>query len=168
MVEGLSITDEARDDHAGVEAVVGAAFPTDAEARLVAVLRQAGHATVSLVARLRGDLVGQVLFSPVTIEADGQTLARGLGLAPVSVAPPHQRNGIGSALIRTGLERAAQVVPFCVVLGDPGYYARFGFRPASVFGVTSEYDAGDAFMMRVFGATPPSGLLRYSEPFRSR
>jgi putative acetyltransferase len=167
MLEGLSIDAETSADHSAVHDIVVAAFPTEAEARLVTALRAANLVEISLVARLREQPVGHVMFSPVTIEADGAVVAKGLGLAPVAVSPAHQRVGIGSALIRTGLEQAAQRATFCVVVGEPAYYARFGFRPASAAGITSEYDAGDAFMLRVFAAAPPAGLARYSEPFRS-
>ena len=107
-----AIEPEQPDDIAAVRAVHVAAFPTDGEANLVDALRANGHAIVSLVARSRGstataaghDIVGHVLFSPVTIERDGVVIAHGLGLAPLAVLPAWQGQGVGSALARAGLD----------------------------------------------------------------
>ena len=73
-----------------------------------------------------------------------------MGLAPMAVAPLHQRRGIGSALVRAGVDEARQLgVDVVAVLGHPTYYPRFGFSPASRFSITCEYDVPDeAFMVR--------------------
>ena len=162
-------------DHDAVEAVVRAAFPTPAEAALVAALRAAGDAVVSLVAERctpgdAGGVVGHVLFSPVTVlPRDGVRTACGLGLAPLAVAPPAQRRGIGGALVRAGLDACrARGSGFVVVLGDPAYYARFGFMRASDAGVGNEYGADAEFMLLelVPDALPPGGgLARYAPAF---
>ena len=120
-------------DAAAIHAVHASCFPTDVEARLVDALRAAGRLTASFVAEVGGQIVGHIAFSPVSA-ASG---AVGVGLAPVAVLEPHQRQGIAADLIRTGL-RACQEAGFrwAVVLGDPAYYARFGFRPADSFGLS--------------------------------
>lgn len=124
-----------------------AAFPGQEEAALVDALRAAAAPLISLVAEEDGRILGHILFSPVTIE--GRAAGLWMGLAPMAVSPDRQRSGIGSALIEAGLdacrELGAEVV---VVLGHlEYYYPRFGFLPASGFGVRSEYpNAGDAFM----------------------
>jgi putative acetyltransferase len=153
-------------DAAAVARVHEAAFPTDAEARLVALLRDAGKATVSLVAVTEGRVVGHVLFSPVTIHGSPTV---GLGLAPVAVLPECQRRGVGSRLIEAGLDvcRGAGV-PFAVVLGHPDYYPRFGFRRASERGLGNEYGADEAFMVLELlpGSLPAGGgLVRYATEF---
>src|SRR5688500_8161777 len=126
------IETERSEDYAGIRAVHLAAFPTPVEADLVDRLRANGRAVVSLVAHESDTVVGHVLFSPVAIHAvDGSrdtVLANGLGLAPVAVLPEFQGCGVGAALIGAGIARCRESgVPFVVVLGEPAYYARFGF-----------------------------------------
>src|SRR5262249_60709592 len=89
---------EEADDAAGIFAIHAAAFPTDAEARLVDALRAAGRLAISLVAEDDGRVVGHVAFSPVSV--GGAT--GGLGLAPLAVAPGSQRRGIGGGGVRAG------------------------------------------------------------------
>jgi putative acetyltransferase len=154
-------------DIAAVREVHLAAFPTDAESRLVDALRASGRAIVSLVAEVRGEVLGHVLLSPVELDPKGPL--RGAGLAPVAVLPGHQRRGIGGALIRAGLARCAALgLDFVVVLGDPGYYGRFGFRRASDLGLGNEYGADEAFGVLElrpgsFGGT--RALVRYAPEF---
>ncbi len=89
-------------------------------------LRRSGALTVSLIAVLDGQVVGHIAFSPVSL-SDGSTDWYGLG--PLSVAPEHQRRGIGQALVREGLSQLRVLgAKGCVLVGDPGYYRRFGFR----------------------------------------
>src|SRR4051794_27169364 len=97
-----TIRPESLDDIAAVEAVHRAAFPTEAEARLVNRLRESGQARVALVAEVDGAVVGHVVFSPVSI-VGATTLGPGLGLAPLAVSPGFQGRGVGSALVREGL-----------------------------------------------------------------
>jgi putative acetyltransferase len=143
MASSAVIRPERAADVQAVRAIHCAAFPTDAEARLVDALRAAGEALVSLVAERGGAVVGHILFSPVTLDPPGPV---GAGLAPVAVHPSWQRRGIGGLLVREGLSAcAAKGIAFVVVLGDPGYYGRFGFRRASARGLSNEYGADAAF-----------------------
>ncbi len=125
------IRKEVPTDVSSIEAVTVAAFldvahTNHTEQHIVNALRRSGALTISLVAELDGVLVGHVALSPVRI-GDGST--NWFGLGPISVLPAHQRRGVGSALMAAALaalrHRGAQG---CVVLGDPGYYGRFGFR----------------------------------------
>lgn len=163
------IREEGPGDAAGVRAVVEAAFPTPAEARLVDLLRARRKTVVSLVAEADGCIVGLVLFSPVTIDAPSGVVATGLGLAPVAVHPGRQRKGIGRRLIERGLAACRRVnQPFVVVLGDPSYYQRFGFRPARLWGIANEYRAEDEFMvieLRPGGIPAGGGLAKYTAEF---
>ena len=126
-------------DEAAVRAVHRSAFPGDTEARLVDAIRANGNATVSLVAVADGRVAGHVLFSPVEVEGE-----RGLGLAPVAVLPDLQGKGIGGELIKAGIRACRELgAKFIVVLGEPRYYKRFGFRATHL---GNEYGAGDEFM----------------------
>ena len=143
----MSIRPEQPSDEAAVRDVLLRAFDGPAEAGLVDRLRAAGAATVSLVAELEGVVVGYILFSPVEIEG-AESNASGVGLAPMAVLPDHQRSGIGSELVRAGLARCRELGEVrVVVLGHPTYYPRFGFVPASTFGIGSEYDVPDDVFM---------------------
>lgn len=119
------------------------AFGSTAEATLVDQLRANGKAIVSLVAVEDDQIVGHILFSEVALGD-----ATIIGLAPVAVLPSHQKQGIGALLINEGLHACRNAgYTAIVVLGHPEYYPRFGFVPASRFGIKSEYDVSDeAFM----------------------
>ncbi|MDR3620076.1 MAG: N-acetyltransferase [Paludisphaera borealis] len=161
------IRPERPEDFGAIDAVHTAGFPTIAEARLVRVLREAGRLTASLVAEVDGQVVGHVAFSPVSTA----TGAIGVGLAPVAVLPSHQRRGIAAQLIEAGLSASRSTgFGWAVVLGEPAYYARFGFRPARAFGLSDEYGGGDAFqaLELIPGALPvEAGLVRYAPEFAS-
>lgn len=119
------------------------AFSSTAEAALVDKLRANGKAIVSLVAVDDDQIVGHILFSEVVL---GNTTI--IGLAPVAVLPSHQKQGIGAMLINAGIEACRNAgYTAMVVLGHPEYYPRFGFVPASRFGIKSEYDVSDETFM---------------------
>ncbi|HEX5102251.1 MAG TPA: N-acetyltransferase [Pirellulaceae bacterium] len=156
-------------DELTIQAVHRHAFPTDAEARLVALLAARGKAAVSLAAEADGQIVGHMLFSPATIETPGLPPLVGLGLAPVAVLPEYQNRGIGTALVETGLEAARQLqVPFVVLIGHPAFYPRFGFMPAASFGLTCDFGSGAEFQIidLLEGSLPAAGgVVRYAEEF---
>lgn len=107
------------------EAFLTAAHASGTEAQIVAGLRAAGALTHSLVAVEGEAIVGHIAFSEVLI--DGAACGW-FALGPVAVIPKRQGEGIGGALIRAGLSRLeAQGAAGCVLVGDPGYYGRFGF-----------------------------------------
>ncbi len=110
------------------------AFERPGEALAVDALRAAGKASLSLVAELGGAVVGHVLFSPVTL--DNTAAPSLLGLAPLAVTPAKQGEGIGATLVHEGLDACRDLgVGAVVLLGHPGYYPRFGFRPAPPLGL---------------------------------
>jgi putative acetyltransferase len=162
----LTIRPEGSVDRAAVFAVHAAAFETEAEADLVDALRGDAEPIVSLVAATDGTIVGHILFSPATLDSD--PALRVMGLGPMAVLPDWQSRGIGSALVREGLAACRRLgVRAVVVLGHPGYYPRFGFRPGSTFGIRSEYDVPDEVFMALElepGALQ-AGTIRYHEAF---
>jgi putative acetyltransferase len=164
----VTIRPEREEDRAAVRAVHEAAFPTDVEARLVDALRAGGNALVSLVAEVQGRVVGHVLFSPVSVEPALPGVA-GAGLAPVAVLPAYQRQGIGARLIESGIAACRELgLGFVVVLGDPGYYQRFGFTRAGAFGLGNEYGVDEEFMaleLRPGCLSGACGVVRYSAEF---
>lgn len=154
-------------DFAAVAAVNRAAFGREDEAQLVAALHTAGRNSFELVAERDAGIVAHILFSPVSIERGDDE--RALGLAPLAVLPGFQRQGIGTALARAALETLA-ISPYraIVVLGDPTYYRRFGFGPASAAGLHDIYAAGNAFMamaLREGGLAGYGGRVRYAPEF---
>jgi putative acetyltransferase len=123
-----------------IAAFLHAPHTSHTEQFIVAALRKSGQLTVSLVANADGAVVGHVAISPVSI-SDGASGWYGLG--PISVAPEYQRGGIGSRLMREALRALREHgASGCVVLGEPEYYGRFGFRvdlSLSLPGVPPEY-----------------------------
>jgi putative acetyltransferase len=115
-------------DLPAIAAVHRQAFGGETEGRLVQSLHHAGLERVSLVALDDGAIVGDILFSEIQIRTDSGPISA-LSLAPLGVLPAHQRRGIGTALVARGLEACTTAGHrIILVLGDPAYYTRFGFR----------------------------------------
>jgi putative acetyltransferase len=159
---------EAQADRAAVHEVNVSAFGRPEEARLVDALRMAARPFVSLVAEKDDAIVGHILFTPVTLMS---FLGLIMGLAPMAVAPALQRSGIGSSLVRAGLDRCKELgAGAAVVLGHTKFYRRFGFVPAAHFSLDCEYDVPpEAFMameLRPGALHGASGTVRYHREFR--
>ncbi len=158
------IRNEELKDLEQVRLLLQAAFSTEAESKLVDALRTNGKAIISLVAVCAEDVLGHILFSPVTTSPPSE--ATGIGLAPVAVLPGVQSQGIGSQLILAGLQQCQELAyDYCVVLGSPEYYHRFGFETAADHDLQNEYGAGEEFMVIHFTDRPVSGLVRYAQEF---
>jgi putative acetyltransferase len=165
----IEIRNETPDDYAAVRELHERAFRGPAEARLVDRLRAAGKARVSLVAADQHRVVGHILFSPVAV-TEAPERFRAAGLAPISVLPEWQRRGIGSTLVRHGLDACRrQGCDAVVVLGQASFYPQFGFVNAKDCGLESEYDANDSFMvtgLRQGALKEIRGLVKYASEFR--
>lgn len=164
----MLIRPESSSDIAAIRAVNCAAFKTPLEAGLVDLLRAGSSPFISLVAQDASGVVGHIALSPGELRgAPGLRIA---GVGPVAVHPAHQRRGIGGRLVAAGTEAArAQGFAALCVLGSPQFYPRFGFLPASHFGISCEYDVpGGAFMAQELfpGAVKGhGGLFRYHAAF---
>ena len=144
-----------------ISAFLHAEHTSHTEQFIVDALRESGQLFVSLTAKLDGTVVGHVAISPVSI-SDGATDWYGLG--PLSVAPEYQRRGIGSRLVREALSALrGRAASGCVLLGDPRYYNRFGFRVdanLTLPGVPPDY-----FQTLAFGTVRPQGTVLYQAAF---
>ena len=167
----MIIREERPEDRAGVHAVEALAFGRNDEADLVDLLRAHGKATLSLVAEDGGQIVGHVLFSPGWIEGlQGHVPVEGMG--PVAVLPERQRQGIGSAMIRAGLDWMRQAGHRLIIVeGDPRYYMRFAFQDATPLGITCQFEPPPGcFMIQTL--TPGAlagvrGKAYYADEFQS-
>lgn len=162
----VNIRQETPEDVAAIDATTVAAFleapHTDhTEQFIVKALRDAGMLSISLVAEIEGEVVGHVAVSPVSISGG---INAWFGLGPISVSPEYQGRYIGSQLMRSALEELQKLgASGCVLLGDPAYYSRFGFKqePGLVFqGVPPEY-----FQAVSFKGPLPKGTVSYHEAF---
>ena len=166
----MRIRPESDADYAAIRSVNEAAFGTSVEADIVQVLRGKAGPLISLVAEVDGAIVGHILFSRVSLT--GHPYLDIMGLGPMAVTPNRQRQSIGSALVRAGLERCRELgCQAVVVLGHAEYYPRFGFVPGARYGIRSEYDVPeDVFMIAELQAGALrgiSGVIRYDEAFGS-
>ncbi len=155
-----AIRSEQRGDEAQIYEVNVRAFGRNEEADIVNVVRDAYPEHVSLVAEQDGRIVGHALYSPATID-NGERKLVGATLAPIAVLPEYQKTGIGSALMRAGLEAMRSAgAPFVVLVGHPTYYPRFGFERASTYGLACEYAQvpDDAFMIIVLDRARMQGV----------
>lgn len=162
----LNIRNELPEDSKRIFAVTAQAFEREAhsshtEQFIVDALRQAGQLTVSLVAVVNDEIVGHVAISPVTVSSGA---AGWYGLGPISVLPELQGLRIGSSLMKTALAKLqSKGANGCVVLGNPDYYGRFGFKAHAgleLTGVPQEY-----FQTLSFGGELPTGTVQYHESF---
>lgn len=146
------------------EAFLKAPHTDHTEQYIVNALRKAGALSVSLVAEEAKIIIGHVAVSPVTI-SDGSVNWYGLG--PISVIPDRQNQGVGSQLMKKALESLKSIgAKGCVLLGDPNYYCRFGFKPHSQLvlpGVPAEY-----FQAISFTGEVPAGTVSYHEAFNAQ
>ena len=166
----MRIRPETPADADAIRAVNRAAFGAEVEVNLVDALRLEASPIISLVADDGGVVIGHIMFSPVSIDGDAPGAPLIMGLAPVAVLPERQRGGIGGALIREGLAACGlRRVAAVVLVGMPEYYPRFGFVPASRFGLTCEYDVPDdvfmALELEAGALAGRRGLVRYHPAF---
>lgn len=165
-MRGPVLRDERAADAPAIGRVIEAAFTghpysSGSESRIVEDLRAAGALAVSLVAVDEGEIVGHVAFSAVQIGADSPGW---FALGPLAVVPARQGEGIGIALVKAGLARlVVSGARGCTLVGDPAYYARFGFAhdPA----ITCEGIPPEFVLARAFERPAPAGAIRHHPAF---
>jgi putative acetyltransferase len=154
-------------DHDAVRQIHRLAFGGPTEGSLVERLR-GSSGSISLVATEAGSVVGHILFTAATITGAGAR-AQVAGLGPMAVGPAWQHQGIGSELVRRGLEACGRMgYEAVVVVGHPAYYPRFGFQRGSSFGLQCEFDVPDEVFMATelrSGALAAGGDVRYAPEF---
>ena len=162
----MLIRDERTADIDAIRRVVTAAFANvslsqQTEPAIVDRLRSSGAMSLSLVALEGDEIVGHIAFSPVTIAGRNHGWH---GLGPVAVRPDQQGRGIGQALVRGGLERLQTLdARGCVLVGEPKYYERFGFRvypQLTLAGLPPQY-----FLALPFAVDVPEGPVQYHGAF---
>jgi putative acetyltransferase len=169
-MKDIKIREEIFQDIDAIRAINEQTFGQPQEANIVDKLRANCDGLLSLVALQDEKIIGHILFSPVTIEGHRGFL-EGMGLAPMAVLPEFQRQGVGSMLIRAGIEILKKSgCPFIIVLGHPEYYPRFGFEPASRYRIRSQWEGvpDPAFMilwLEKTGINHVSGVAKYRDEF---
>lgn len=161
----IDIREERDEDVAAIRDVNNRAFDQVHEGKIVDALRSNGAALLSLVATVDGQVVGHIMYSPITVGD-----VTGAALGPMAVIPEHQGQGIGSKLVQTGNAKIKDTGwPFIIVLGHPNFYPRFGFKPARDLEITCEWEVpADVFMVLVLDDEKMrsiSGLAKYRHEF---
>lgn len=168
----LIIRQENKSDIQVVYEINTLAFGQENEAKLVDLLRDSDTfiPDLSLVAAIKNNIVGHILFTKIKIVDDNQNIFESLALAPMAIRPGFQKIGIGGQLIRAGLEKAGKLnFKSVIVLGHKHYYPKFGFVPTSKWNIKSPFDVPtEAFMgieLIEDGLKNVSGTVKYPEQF---
>ena len=160
------IRDAAPRDYSAIRAIISHAFGRRDEADLAECLRASGDVLAELVAGEELALWGHALYSRLRIDR-GHAMIEAAALAPVSVLPAFQRRGIGAALIEAGNASCrAQDCAAILVLGNPGYYSRFGFSARAAEALKAPF-SGPSFMALELapGSLAAGGRVRYAAAF---
>ncbi|MHA2219027.1 MAG: GNAT family N-acetyltransferase [Candidatus Hodarchaeales archaeon] len=165
----MGIRKEQPGDITRIRQINSEAFETETEANLVDIIRRSGIPHISLVYEENNELKGHIFFTPVELKGDRSGI-RIMGLGPMAVDPEFQNKGVGSLLVKAGIESCrAGGYDAIVVLGHPSYYPRFGFKPSVKYAIKSEYEVPDeAFMvleLKDKALKGKRGTIKYDEAF---
>ena len=166
----LTIRPEIPEDIEAIRHINEQAFEQKTEAKLIEKLRKRRVLTISLVAIQDSETVGHIAFTPVTIQSENSNF-EAIALAPMAVLPAYQRKGIGSQLVRHGLEECRCLGhEIVVVLGHPNYYPRFGFVLGKTKGIDCEFEVPDEAWMvlelREGALSGRNGTVKFQPEFR--
>ena len=166
----VDIRREKQRDYATVRVLNDTAFGQTTEGVIVDNIRGVCNEILSLVAVKEGEVVGHILFSPISVNCEGKRIL-GMGLAPMAVLPQYQNQGIGTQLVNEGIKiLKASKIPFIVVLGHAKYYPRFGFQVASKYGLVPQWEGvpDDVFMVLFLDESMKNnvhGVVNYRKEF---
>ncbi|HUV79958.1 MAG TPA: N-acetyltransferase [Candidatus Bathyarchaeia archaeon] len=167
------IRPEQPEDIASIDEITRLAFEGEEEAKLIVAIRNSDYfiPKLSLVTVQNNRVVGHILFSPITIESP-ETSVDALALAPMAVVPDFQNKGIGTKLVKHGLEACKKLgYTIVIVVGHPEYYPRLGFKPAREYGIEAPFEVpDDAFLVcELFSGALKKvrGMVKYSPAFDS-
>jgi putative acetyltransferase len=167
----IEIRRERPEDFDAIRSITMMAFDNKAEADLIDRLRENCDDYVSFVAVKDGDIVGHLMFTCASIEHPDGEKTMGWGLAPMGIMPILQKKGVGTKLIETALTEIQedQNRAFIIVLGHKDFYSKFGFVPASMFGIKSEWTGvpNESFMIMKLQTPkhPLAGTAKYHAEF---
>jgi len=171
VLENITIRESLPGDIPAIEALYPAAFPDEDLLPVVRALLSEPDGVLSLVAHVAGSMAGHILFCRCSIAEDGDALPGRLGLlGPLAVTPARQKQGVGSTLIRHGIQQMeAAGIKQVLVLGDPAYYGRSGFLPEA--DIAPPYPLQDEWhgawqSIRIAGAPSRQGTLSVPAPWR--
>lgn len=142
----INIRYEQLKDQESVYQLIASAFETDDEEKLVRLLHTDHQSLISLVAEVDKTIVGQIVLSRMEAKTSSINI---YGLAPMSVSPEYQNQGIGTKLVEAVIKEAKKNnIDAIFVLGHPSYYPKFGFKPTSEYQIKCQYDVpSDVFMV---------------------
>lgn len=166
------IEPEQKKDYNSITKIHDLAFGQPSEGKMVIALRKNPHyiSKLSLVARYNNSIIGHVLFFPIDIKTASKTCST-LSLAPMAVHPDFQNKGIGGRLIEKGFEAAIELgFKSVIVVGHPNYYPRFGFKPASKWGISLPFDVPDEAFLAIElengSLKNCKGLIEYPDEYK--
>jgi len=164
---------ESEKDYEGITRCNNLAFNQKDEACLVEAIRKNPKyiSELSLVVEVITEIIGHILFFPVIIQSDSNNFTS-LSLAPMSVLPEYQNRGIGTELVKSGLEKAVELgFESVIVLGHEKYYPRFGFKPASNWNIKSPFPVPDEAFMAIElipnALTEVNGIVIYPKEYEA-
>lgn len=166
----MNIRLEQEEDYKDIKTLNDRTFQGIVEGNIVDNIRASGAECISLVAVEGDEIIGHIFFSPVTVVSGDKEII-GMALGPMAVLPGCQKQGIGSALVKEGVEILKEKgCPFVIVLGHKDYYPRFGFEVASNYGLYPEWEGvpDEAFMVLFLNENmrdKVSGQVRYRHEF---
>ena len=172
----INIRQESPEDYVEVEKLIEAAFKAEKfsdhrEHFLVKKLRDSNSFVpeLSIVAEIEGEVIGHVLLTKIKIKKENTTF-ESLALAPISVKPKYQKQGVGGKMIRIAHKKAISLgYKSIVVLGHEDYYPRFGYQITSKFGIKLHFEATEANCMIIElvenGLQDVSGIVEYPRVF---
>lgn len=166
----IIVRKEEEKDYSKVYNVNKLAFKQENESKLIEKIRKGKNFVpeLSIVAEVDNQIVGHILFSKIKIVGD--SVYESLALAPMAVIPEFQKQGIGSLLIRKGIETAKKLgFDSIIVLGHKEYYPKFGFQPVSKWKIKCPFDVPDEVFMAIElteGALKGKfGVVKYPDEF---